>query len=113
MLSLTLLDSGMRAGELCNLMDSDIDWYNGTIRVQGKTGQRRCIVSDTLRPLLRDWIDLKNAHLQDLSERLSRRYKRAIDLRNPYVFPAFRIFAPPVPYQVVKVAWCNRVSFSA
>jgi integrase len=90
MISMVLLDTGMRAGEVCLLMDSDIAWTTSTIRVQGKTGERRCVMSDTLRPLLREWIDRKNDHLFALSQRLSKRYGTKVDLRSPYVFPAFR-----------------------
>lgn len=40
-LILLLLDTGIRAGEVCNLTLRDIYWNEGLLRVHGKTGERK------------------------------------------------------------------------
>lgn len=58
----TLLDSGMRVEELCNLTSKDIDWQRHSIIVYGKNttgegGKKRRTVPLTARctPLLESW----------------------------------------------------------
>jgi len=43
----TLYDTGIRAGELCSLRMSDINWQQREIKVQGKMGQRTCPIGKT------------------------------------------------------------------
>lgn len=39
-LVILLLDTGIRIGEVCNLSLVDINWMEGSVRVDGKTGER-------------------------------------------------------------------------
>lgn len=51
-----LLDTGIRAGELCNLLVRDVDFEGGTLTVDGKTGQRVVPLSKRAGAALRAYI---------------------------------------------------------
>jgi site-specific recombinase XerD len=58
----TLLDTGMRVGELVRLQVDDVDFEQMEIRVQaGKTHEERAVVfSDSLHPVLWAWLEQWN-----------------------------------------------------
>lgn len=56
-LLLTLLDTGIRAGELCNLTLADIDWQSRCLTVTGKTGKRIVPIGRRALRVLRRYIE--------------------------------------------------------
>lgn len=58
----TLLDTGLRVEELCNLDKNNIDWSGHTILIYGKntTGDgkkpRRVFMTNRVKPILESWI---------------------------------------------------------
>ena len=55
-----LYNTGMRSAELINLRESQVNYYNGTLKVLGKGNKERVIpVSKELLDLIREYIDLK------------------------------------------------------
>lgn len=56
-LVLTLLDTGIRAGEACGLTLKDIDWREGLLRVVGKTGERTVPFGQRCKRALHAYLD--------------------------------------------------------
>lgn len=60
--------TGMRRAELIALKDSDIDFTNCTFRVTGKRNKQRLIpFSDNTLQKLREYIDIRNAEIENKS----------------------------------------------
>ena len=59
-------NTGIRLAELVNLKESDVNFYEKTIRVLGKRNKERILpVSNTLLQLVREYIDLKKMEGMD------------------------------------------------
>ncbi len=54
---LTLLDTGIRRGELVSLTLTDIQWRDGWLNVRGKTGERTVPIGSRAKRALRRYID--------------------------------------------------------
>lgn len=62
----TLFGTGIRLAELLTLKDSDIDFYNQTIRVLGKRNKERIIpVTKNLADQMKGYLDLKTLQIFD------------------------------------------------
>lgn len=55
-----LVDTGARAGEVCNLRPDDIDWSSRMALVRGKTGEHMVAFGPRAATLLRRWALLRN-----------------------------------------------------
>ena len=61
-----LFGTGMRLAELIALKDSDVDFYEGVVKVLGKGGKQRVIpLTKPLNSLLREFIHLKSLQIFD------------------------------------------------
>lgn len=56
-LILTLLDTGIRVGEVSNLLLQDIDWKQSVLTVSGKTGERDVPISGKTKHALRKYVE--------------------------------------------------------
>ena len=64
----TLYDTGIRAGELCSLKLTDIDYLQHTIIVEGKTGKRTCPIGRTALRKLKRYIKQKRRAAPSIRE---------------------------------------------
>jgi len=61
-----LFGTGMRLAELLTLKDSDVNFYEGTVKVIGKGGKQRIIpIPKPLNLMLKEFIDLKSLQIFD------------------------------------------------
>jgi site-specific recombinase XerD len=78
-ITLTLLGTGIRIAELCDLTMADMDLENGVIRVMGKGGKQRAVPAcETLRGELRTWLEVR------------RRFIEPRGFESPYLFVSSR-----------------------
>ena len=64
-----LYATGMRRIELVNLKETDINFYNNTIKVLGKRNKERLLpLSAELKILIREYLDQKNKSIQTQSD---------------------------------------------
>lgn len=67
----TLFGTGMRLSELISLKDTDVDFYQGSIKVLGKRNKERMIpIGKTLEHQLKDYLGLKS--LQNFNNKSGR-----------------------------------------
>jgi integrase/recombinase XerC len=60
--------TGIRRSELIGLKDSDIDFYNRTLRVTGKRNKQRIIpLSDITMEKLKEYMQIRDAHIKNKS----------------------------------------------